>query len=330
MWYSTVGCIVTITLSLLTAPLIVQAQQAGKVYRVGLLTNKAADPVEARWWHAFRLGLRERGWIEGENLVLEYRWTEGDFARLPALVADLVRIRVDLILARSSLWVQAAKEATTTIPIVFVAHADPVGTGHVASLARPGGNITGLANLQTDIGTKGLEFLHAVVPEATRLAVLWNPDTPSHTPGLQAVEEAGRALRVQLQAVGARTAAEIENAFAAMARERVQAVLVLDSPAFNAARQRVAELALTHQLPTMFTIKEAVEAGGLMSYGPNYDDLFRRGAIYVDKILKGATPADLPVEQAMKFDLVINLKTAQALGISIPPVLLFQATEVIQ
>jgi putative ABC transport system substrate-binding protein len=324
------GRVVTLALALLLAPPATAARPVGKVHRVGLLGNKAADPVEARWWRAFRLGLRERGWIEGENMVLEYRWTEGDFARLPALVADLVRSRVDLILARSSLWVQAAKEATTTIPIVFVAHADPVGTGHVASLARPCGNITGLATLQTDVATKGLEFLHSVVPEATRLAVLWNPDLPSHAPGLQAVEEAGRALRVQLQAVGARTTAELEDAFAAMARERVQAVLVLDSPAFNAARQRVAEWALTHQLPTMFTIKEAVEAGGLMSYGPNYDELFRRGASYVDKILKGATPADLPVERAMKFDLVINLKTAQALGITIPPVLLFQAEKVIQ
>jgi putative ABC transport system substrate-binding protein len=327
----TIGLVVTLTLVSLLAPPATAAQPAAKkMYRVGILTNNAADPVEARWWHAFRLGLRERGWIEGENLVLEYRWTEGDFTRLPALVADLVQIRVDLILARSSLWVQAAKEATTTIPIVFVAHADPEGTGHVASLARPGENITGLATLQTDIRTKGLEFLHAGVPEATRMAVLWNPDLPSHTPTLQAVEEAGRTLRVQLQAIGARTAAELEGAFAAMARERVQAMLVLDSPAFNAARQRVAALALTYQLPTMFTIKEAVEAGGLMSYGPNYADLFRRGASYVDKILKGATPADLPVEQAMKFDLVINLKTAQALGITIPPVLLFQATEVIQ
>jgi putative ABC transport system substrate-binding protein len=315
---------------ILVAPLAAKAQRAGKVSRVGILTNNASDLMEARLWQAFRLGLRERGWIEGENIVLEYRWTEGNFARLPELVADLVRLKVDLIVARSSQFVQPAKEATTTIPIVFVVHADPVGTGHVASLARPGGNITGLATLLTDLSTKAFELLHSGVPEATRIAVLWNPDTPSHTPGLKAVEEAGHTLRVQLQAVGARTAAELDGAFAAMARARAQAVLVLGSPVLLAERQRVAALAMRYRLPTMFLQKEPVEAGGLMSYGPDFADLYRRGAIYVDKILKGARPADLPVEQAMKFDLLINLKTAQALGITIPPVLLFQADEVIR
>jgi putative ABC transport system substrate-binding protein len=324
------GLVVTLALAILMAPLATGAQPVGKVYRVGILGNKAADPAEVRLWHAFRLGLRERGWIEGENIVLEYRWTEGNFARLPELVADLVRIRVDLIVARSSIWVQAAKEATTTIPIVFVVHADPIGTGHVVSLARPGGNITGLSVQLTDLSTKGLELLHSVIPEATRIAVLWNPDTPSHPPVLKAVEEAGRALRVQLQPVEVRSGAELEDAFAAMARARAQAVQVLPSPIFLAERQRVATLAMTHQLPTMLWTQEEAEAGGLLSYGPNFEDLYRRGASYVDKILKGATPADLPVEQAMKFDLVINLKTAQALGISIPPVLLFQAEKVIQ
>jgi putative ABC transport system substrate-binding protein len=324
------GLLVTLTLALLVAPLAAAAQPAGKVYRVGILTNDASDPVEARLWQAFRLGLRELGWIEGGNILLEFRGAEGDFARLPALAADLVRLKVDLIVARSSQFVQPAKEATSSIPIVFVVHADPVGTGHVASLASPGGNITGLANLHTDLSSKELELLHSVVPEAKRIAVLWNPDTPSHTPALKAVEEAGRTLRVQLQPVGARIAAELEGAFSAMAGARAQAVLVLGSAVFTAERQRVAELAMTHQLPTMLQTKEAVEAGGLMSYGPNFKDLYRRGAIYVDKILKGAKPADLPVEQAMKFELVINLKTAQALGLTIPQTLLFQADEVIR
>lgn len=326
----TIGLVVTLALTILLAPLATAAPLAGKVYRVGILTNNASDPVEAPPWHAFRLGLRELGWIEGGNILLEFREAEGNFAQLPALAADLVRRQVDLIVARSSQFVQPAKAATTTIPIVFVVHADPVGLGHVASLAKPGGNITGLSSLLTDLNTKMLEILHSAVPEATRIAVLWNPDTPSHPPALKAVEEAGRTLRVQLQPVEARTAAELEGAFAAMAHARAQAVLVLGSPAFLAERQRVAALALTHQRAMIVTSQQEAEAGGLMSYGPNFADLYRRGASYVDKILKGATPADLPVEQAMKFDLVINLKTAQALGITIPSVLLFQAEKVIQ
>jgi putative ABC transport system substrate-binding protein len=211
----------------LGAPLAAEAQQPGKTYRVGILTNKAADPAEARLWQAFRSGLRERGWIEGENILIEFRGAEGNTARLPALAADLVRLKVDLIVARSSMFVQPAKEATSSIPIVFVVHADPVRTGHVMSLARPGGNITGLANLMTDLGPKELELLSSAIPVAKRMAVLWNPDTASHTPAVKAVKEAGRTLRVQLQAVGARTAAGLKGAFTAMLRARAQAVLVL-------------------------------------------------------------------------------------------------------
>jgi len=314
----------------LAAPLAAGAQQAGKVYRVGILTNKASDPAEARLWQAFRSGLRERGWVEGQNILIEFRAAEGNTARLPELAADLVRLKVDLIVARASIWVQPAKEATSSIPIVFLAHADPVGTGHVASLARPGGNITGLAVLMTDLAPKGLELLISAVPVATRIAVLWSPDTPSHTPALKAVKEAGRTLRVHLQPVGVRTAAELEGAFAAMARARAQAVLVLIGPIFFAERQRVAELAIKHRLPTMSTLKEVTEAGGLMTYGPNQEDLYRRGAIYVDKILKGAKPADLPVEQATKFELVINLKTAKTIGLTIPQSVLARADQIIE
>jgi putative ABC transport system substrate-binding protein len=315
---------------LLATPLAAEAQHPGKVYRVGILTNKALEPAEARQWQAFRLGLRERGWIEGRNILIEFREAEGNFARLPELAADLVRLKVDLILAKSSIYVRAAKAATSSIPIVFVVHADPEGTGHVASLARPGGNITGLANLQTDLGPKALELLISAVPGTKRIAVLWSPDQPSHAPGLKALEEAGRTLRVELQAVGARTGAELEGAFSAMARARPQAVLMLASAFSIGERQRVAELAITHRLPTMFQARDHVEAGGLMSYAPNYDDLYRRGAVYVDKILKGAKPADLPVEQATKFELIINLKTAKALGLTIPQSLLQRADEVIQ
>jgi putative ABC transport system substrate-binding protein len=319
-----------VLLVLLAAPLGAEAQPAGKVYRVGILTDKASDPAEARLWQAFRLGLRDLGWIEGGNILIEFRGAEGNYARLPELAADLVRLKVDLIVARASAFVQPAKAATSSIPIVFLIHADPVGTGHVASLARPGGNITGLAVLMTDLAPKGLELLISAVPVAKRIAVLWSPDAPSHTPALKALEEAARTLRVQRQPVGVRTAAELEGAFAAMARARTQAVLVLGAPIFFAERQRVAELAIKHRLPTMSTLKEVMEAGGLMSYGPNFEDLFRRGAIYVDKILKGSKPADLPVEQAATFELVINLKTAKALGLTIPPSLLLRADQVIE
>ena len=318
-----------IALLMLTVPLAVGAQPAGKVYRVGLLGNKASDPAEAHLWQALRLGLRERGWVEGGNMLIEYRWAEGNFARLPELAADLVRLKVDLIVARSSIWVQAAKEATTSIPIVFVVHADPVGLGHVASLAKPGGNITGLSEVGQDTEAKRLELLKTTDPRIRRVAVLWHPDTPAHPPRVKAVEEAGRTLRLQLQVVGARTGAELEGAFSSMVRERAQAVLVLASAFVLAERQRMAELAMRHRLPTMFLQREPVEAGGLMSYGPDQADLYRRGAIYVDKILKGARPADLPVEQATKFELVINRKTANDLGLTIPPTLLLQANQVI-
>jgi putative ABC transport system substrate-binding protein len=262
-------------------------------------------------------------------MLIEYRWVEGNFARLPELAADLVRLKVDLIVARSSIWVQAAKEATTSIPIVFVVHADPVGLGHVASLAKPGGNITGLSEVGQDTEAKRLELLKTTDPRIRRVAVLWHPDTPAHPARVKAVEEAGRTLRLQLQVVGARTGAELEGAFSSMVRERAQAVLVLASAFVLAERQRISDLAMRHRLPTMFLQREPVEAGGLMSYGPDQADLYRRGAIYIDKILKGARPADLPVEQATKFELVINRKTANDLGLTIPPTLLLQANQVI-
>jgi len=312
------------------APLATAAPQVGKVNRIGILGQTAADPAEARLWQIFRLALRERGWREGENLRIESRWGEDNVARFPALAAELVRLQVDLIVTRGSIYVQAAKEATASIPIVFTMHADPVGTGHVASLARPGGHLTGLAVQLTEVYTKGLEFLHAAVPAATRIAVLWSPAAPSHPPGLKALEEAARTLQVQIQPVEARSAAELEEAFAAMAGAHAQAVVVLGFGPYIAARQRLAEVALRYRLPTVFPLRDHVEAGGLMSYATNFDNLFRRAAIYVDKILRGTNPADLPVEQPTKFDLVINLKTAEALGITLPPMLLFQADEVIK
>jgi putative ABC transport system substrate-binding protein len=323
--------IVSLLLASLVVPHTTTAQPAGKVSRIGILGLTAADPSEARLWQVFRLALRERGWREGENLRIESCWAEDDVARLPALAAELVRLPVDLIVTRGSIFVEGAKQATASLPIVFLGHADPLETGHVASLARPGGHITGLSLQLTDLYVKGLEFLRAVVPAATRIAVLWSPEAPSHTPGLTALEEAARTLQVQLQPIEARSGVELEDAFSAMARAQAQAVLVLGFAPYMAARQRLAEVALRDRLPTMFFVwREHVEAGGLMSYSTNFDDLWQRGAVYVDKILRGAQPADLPVEQPTKFELVINLKTAKALGLTIPPVLLLQATEVIQ
>jgi putative ABC transport system substrate-binding protein len=320
----------TVAFGLLAAPLGAEAQHAGKVYRIGILGQKAADPEEARQWQAFRLGLRERGWNEGVNIRIEYRWVEGDAARLPELAADLVRLQPDLIATRGSFFTGAVKAATSSIPIVFIAHADPVGTGHVASLARPGGNVTGLALLQTELGPKGLELLHSTVPAAARIAVLWHPGTPSAVPGLRALEEPAHMLRLQLQPVGARTAAELEGAFSTMARGGAQAILVLGTPFFFTARQRLGELAIAHRLPTMFHGRPYVEAGGLMSYFPNHDDLWRSAAVYVDKILRGAKPADLPVEQPFKLEFVINGRTARAIGLTIPQTMLQRADQVIE
>jgi putative ABC transport system substrate-binding protein len=320
----------TLTGSLLAAPLAAEAQQAGRVYRIGVLMNKASDPAESRQWQGLWLGLRERGWIEGENILIELREAEGNSSRVPELAADLVRRKMDLIVTRGSLFTGAVKAATSSIPIVFIAHADPVGTGHVASLARPGGNITGLAILQTEIGAKGLEILRSVGPTVTRVAVLWHPGTPSAAPGLKALEEPARRLRLDLQPVGARGPAELEGAFAAMSRARAQGVLVLATPIFFGERQRLGELAIAHRLPTMFQIRDYAEAGGLMSYGADLADLYRRAAIPVDKILKGAKPGDIPIEQPTKFELIINLRTAKALGLTIPPSLLQRADQVIE
>jgi putative ABC transport system substrate-binding protein len=320
----------TLTGGLLAAPHAAEAQQPGRVYRVGILGGKASDPAEARQWQAFRLGLRERGWIEGTNILIEYRWVEGNAARLPELAADLVRLKPDLIVTRGSFFTGAVKAATSSIPIVFIAHADPVRTGHVANLARPGGNVTGLSVLQIELGPKGLELLRSAVPATARIAVLWHPGTPSHVPGLKALEESARMLRLQLQPVGAGSVAELEGAFSTMARGGAQAILVLGTPFFFTARERLGELAIAHRLPTMFQGRPYVEAGGLLSYFPNHDDLWRSAAVYVDKILKGAKPGDLPIEQPTKFELVINMKTAKALGLDITQDLRLRADKVIE
>jgi putative ABC transport system substrate-binding protein len=302
--------------------------RAQKVARIGWLQGATDVQVEARE-QALRAGLHDLGYVEGKNYVFEFRRPKSA-DQLPDLAAELVRKNVDIIFAAASAAVAAAKQATTTIPIVFAAHGDPVGTGHVKSLAQPGGNITGLSMLLTDLAIKELEILKEGMPQATRIGVLWNPTTPSNPPALRAVEAASEKLRVQVLGVPVRTEQDFENALSTMTRERVDSFLVIASPLTNWGRPSLAELALKHRLPGMFGIRESVYAGGLISYGADINNLFRRAAIYIDKILKGAKPADLPVEQASKYELVINLKTAKTLGLMIPVALLARADEVIE
>jgi ABC-type uncharacterized transport system substrate-binding protein len=309
-------------------PRFSRAQQQAKSARVGILGFGA--PLSATRIEALRAGLRDLGYVEGKNLVIEFGWP-GTAEQLPEAAAELARMKVDIILAPGSTETEPARRATSTIPIVFVAHADPVGLGHVSSLARPGGNVTGLAAMTPEITPKRMEILKATVPRATRFGALWDTTAPSYRPFLQAAEEARGKLGVPLLTVSVSSVADYEGAFARMAQGRVDAVLVHSSSlTVRENPQRLAELALKHRLPTMFLLRENVMAGGLMSYGPDLIDLWRRGAVYIGKILKGAKPAELPVEQASKFQLVINLKTARALGLTIPPSLLARADQIIE
>jgi putative tryptophan/tyrosine transport system substrate-binding protein len=311
-----------------TWPLAARAQQPAKVAQIGFLGPAPAATYLPRL-EALRAGLRDLGYVEGKNIAIEFRWAER-VEQLPEMAAELVRMKVDIILASSSTYVEAARQATKTIPIVFALHADPVGVGHVASLARPGGNITGLSTLLTDLVAKELEIFKEALPQTTRIGILWNPTTPSHGPAVQAVEAVGEKLGVQLLLVPARTVEEFDGAFSTMTREPMGGFLVVASPLSFSQRAPLFELALKHRLPGMFGSRENVEAGGLMSYGVDYNDLHRRAALYIDKILKGVKPADLPVEQASKYELIINLKTANTLGLAIPESLLLRADKVIE
>jgi putative ABC transport system substrate-binding protein len=309
-------------------PLPLRAQQSARVPRIGFLQIGPASAFDGRV-EALRAGLRQLGYVEGKNIVIEFRWAE-TVDQLPELAAELVRMNVDIIFATSSPDVEAARQATKTIPIVFGIHADPVGLGHVASLARPGGNITGLTSILTDLVAKELEILKEAAPQATRIGVLFSPTAPSHRPAVQALETAGERLRVQLVMVPVRTVEDFEGAFSTMSREHVGGFLVVAAPFFGSNRARLAELALRHRLPGMFGNKENVEAGGFISYGADFNDMVRRAATYIDKILKGAKPADLPVEQASKYELVINLKTAKAIGVTMSETFLLRADKVIE
>jgi putative ABC transport system substrate-binding protein len=316
---------------LLAAPLAAEAQQAAKVVRIGILgTVPPTTPEISRIWDAFLQGLRELGYVEGQNLTIERRFSEGKAEWLPDLAADLVRLKVDIIVAAGTPGPFAAQSATKTIPIVMTNHGDPVGGGLVASLARPSGNITGLSILSPEIVGKQLELLKEAIPRVSRVAVLRNPTNKTHALSLKEVEGAARSLKVQLQILEARAPSDVAGAFSAVTKESAGALIVLADPMFFGERTRIAELAAKLRLPMMTALREHAEAGGLMTYGANNSDVFRRAATYVDKILKGAKPADLPIEQPTKFDLVINLKTAKALGLTIPPSLLGRADEIIQ
>jgi putative ABC transport system substrate-binding protein len=307
------------------------AQPAGKVPRVGYLSAFShSDQASQRGLEAFRQGLRELGYVEGQNIAIESRWAEAKDERLPALAAELVRSKVDVIVATGGAATQAVQQTTRTIPIIMSLVNDPVGSGLVANLARPGGNVTGLTIMSPDLVSKRLGLLKEVIPKVSRVAVLRNPDNPADKAMLREVEAAARALGVRLQPLEARNQQEIEGAFAAMIRERTDALLFFPDALFFTQRRQIAELAAKGRLPSISGGSDYPNAGGLMGYGPNFLDLERRAATFVDRILKGAKPGDLPVEQPTTFELVINMKTAKALRLTIPPAILARTDHVIE
>lgn len=311
-----------------TSPPAARAQQAATIRRIGFLGFGTAAGWAPRV-EALVAGLRQLDYVAGVNVAFEFRWGE-TIDRLHEAAADLVRAKVDVIFASTSTEVEVARQATTTIPIVFATHADPVGVGHVASLARPGGNATGLTVVQADLTAKAIEIFKEMVPKVRLLGVLYSPAAPSYRPTLMAVETATKKLELGIRAMAVRTAEDFDNAFATMEQERVQGFFVSASALTLSQRARLAELGLRYRLPGMFGARDNVVSGGLMSYSPNPVELTGRAALYIDKILKGANPADLPVEQASRYQLVINMKTANALGVPVPPMLLARADDVIE
>jgi putative ABC transport system substrate-binding protein len=313
---------------LLAAPLAAEAQPAGKVYRVGFL-GTATPSLMSAWLTAFREGLRERGYVEGKNIAMEYRWGEGKPERFPGLAAELVKLKVDLILTSGSQAVRAVQHATTTIPIVMAVIENPVERGFVTSLARPGGNITGLSFQDSELVTRRLQLLKEVLPGVIRVGVLWNSTDDDRT-ALKAVEAAATSLGLSLQILDVRVAEDLVRAFEAAKQKHAQALVQLASPLFAAHRKTMLDLSAKSRLPVTCQERTFVVDGCLMAYGPSFPEMFRRAAYYVDRILKGAKPGDLPVEQTTTFELVINLKTAKALGLTIPQSLLSRADEVIE
>lgn len=314
-----------LVLLLLVAPLAAEAQQAGRIPRIGLLANNPSPHLQA-----FETGLRELGYAEGKNIVIERRNARGESARLPALAAELVRLEVDVIVAPDPPSTLAARNATSAIPIVIRSSDDPVERGLVKSLARPSGNITGVYSLYAELGPKRLELLREAFPQITRVAVLWNPAFPGNPKQWKEVEHAARALGLTLVSAEASSSDGLEGAFRTAMRQHAQALITLRNPVVVVQKTRVIELAAKSRLPAMYDEREFVEAGGLMAYGANLDDLYRRAATYVEKILKGTRPADLPIERATKFELIINLKTTRALGLTIPPGFRMRADHVLE
>ena len=321
-----------IVLALLAAPLAARAQPGATVYRIGFLGNvpPTKDPVSRPFFSAFVQGLREAGWVEGRNTTIEWRYADGRIERFPDLVAELVRLKVDVIVTSSLPAAQAAKQATTTIPIVAIGISDPVGQGLIVSLGRPGGNITGFATSFPELAAKRLQLLKEVLPKTSRVTVLRNPANPGNIRIWNEVQVAGRTLGVTLHAGDVRRPDDLQGAFAAMIKERSQGLLVVDDPLFVLHRRPIVEFAAKQRLPAIYPFRDHVEAGGLMAYGLNLPDLARRGATSVDKILKGAKPADMPVELPTTFELIINLKTAKLLGLTIPPSMLARADQIIE
>ncbi|HET7876457.1 MAG TPA: ABC transporter substrate-binding protein [Methylomirabilota bacterium] len=321
--------VVILALALLAAPLATQAQQTGKLYRIGFLGNSTAA-LEANLVGPFREGLRDLGYVEGRNILIEYRWAEGKYERFPALIGELIARKVDVIVTAGTPATLAVKKATTSVPLVMVAVGDPVATGIVASLSQPGGNITGLTSIAAEMEGKRLELLREVIPSVSHIAVLWNAASPLQVIAEKQTQAAAQVLRMKVLSLGVRTKEEIEDALAAIVRERPGALLVLADRLFLHHRARIMDFAAQQHLPGVHAYRELVEVGGLMSFGPSYADMHRRAAYFVDRILKGAKPADLPVERPATFELVINLKAAKALGLTIPQSVLLRATEVIQ
>jgi putative ABC transport system substrate-binding protein len=310
-------------------PLGAEGQQAGRVHRIGFLGN-TTPALEANLVGPFREGLRELGYVEGQNIVIEYRWAEGKYERFPALSAELLTQRVEVIVTAGTPASLAVKKATTSVPLVMVGVGDPVATGLVASLARPGGNITGLTSIGEETEGKRLELLREVIPKLSHVTVLWNPENPTLLTTLKEMRDAAQVLKIKVQVLAVRTPGDLDEAFKAIVRERPGALLVMGDRLFLHNRQRIIDFATKQRLPVVPVHPELVEAGGLMSFGASYPGIHRRAAYFVDRILKGAKAADLPVERPTKFELVINLKTARALGLTIPPSLRARADQVIE
>ena len=306
-----------------------EAQQPQRIPRIGVLSVTSPATIAARL-DAFRQALRELGYVEGKNIVIEYRYADGNLDRVPALAAEMVRLNVDVIVTGGSAATRPAKEATATIPIVMAQDTDPVGNGFVASLARPGGNITGLSIVAPELSGKQLELLKEIVPKLSRVAVLGHSNEPSYIQLRKEMELAGKALKIQIQFLDARSPKDVETAFRETTKRHADAVLVPTTPIVGSQRAQIADLAVKNRLPAMYGQPEYVDVGGVMFYGTSITDLFRRAATYVDKILKGAKPADLPVEQPKKFEFIINLKAAKQIGLTIPPNVLARADRVIR